>query len=82
MPHQMPIYFDGLIHDTSPNLLAGLQFNVRCEANKSAAVLAILMVRQGVIKGTTVRTLSPLDQGAKSQFKCVDLSLPAICIEE
>ena len=67
IPHQIPMYLEGLIHDTSPSLLGGLQFSVRCEAIKSRAVSVILIVRQGVLKGMARRTLSPLDHGAKSQ---------------
>ena len=67
IPHQIPIYFDGFTHETSPSLFGGLLFRVILDDIKSLALLVILIVLQGVLKGTTVLTLSPLDQGAKSQ---------------
>ena len=80
IPHQIPIYFAGLTQDASSMTLGLLQFKVRLELIKSFAFSTIIIVLQGVSKGSFVLTLSPFAHGAKSHIK-VFLSLNNCILE-
>ena len=63
MAHQMPTYFPGFTHDTSPSLLGSFRFRITFELTSPTASGAICIVRQGLTKGTAVFTSTPSDHG-------------------
>ena len=68
IPHHMPIYLEGLIHDASSTKLGSLQLSIKSDIIKPFASSEIIIVRQGLWKGNRSLTLSPLLQGARSQI--------------
>ena len=48
MPHQIPMYFEGLIHDASSTKLGSLQFSIKSDIIKPFASSEIIMVLQGL----------------------------------
>src|SRR5690606_2835881 len=48
MPHQIPIYLEGSIQETSSILRGSLRFSIKVEVTKSPGRSPMIMVRQGV----------------------------------
>ncbi len=66
MPHQIPTYLPGLIHEVSASRLGSLRLRIRWDVTRSPGVVAIWIVRHGETKGAFALTLAPSAHGTRS----------------
>src|SRR5690606_15975407 len=63
--HQMPMYFVGLIHDTSESLLGSLRFRIVLDVRISPALSLTRIVRRGVVARVCMYPLLPTASGVR-----------------
>ncbi|MNX89093.1 hypothetical protein D3C86_1210930 [compost metagenome] len=66
MPHQIPMYFEGAIHEMSLILEGSFKLSINVEVTKSPGVFPTITVLQGVSKGACAYTFTPSAQGTSS----------------
>src|SRR5687767_8357168 len=69
IPHQMPRYLCGFIHETSDSTFSSFRFKIKYDVIRSPGFSAICNVRQGDVKLPSVFTRSPSAQGTRYVFK-------------
>src|SRR5690606_5811381 len=63
IPHQIPIYLEGLIQERSSIFEGSFKFNINVELTKSPGFFPITSVLHGVTKGVCAYTFTPSVHG-------------------
>src|SRR6188472_4459966 len=73
IPHQIPMYLEGVIHERSSILEGSFKFSIIVEVAISPGVFPTIIVLHGDLKGVSAYTFTPSAQGTSSLLYCLSL---------